>query len=243
MKNQFPKSQRWSLCLLLFALVALPLAGCTATEPEEDTAVEPMETTGTAMNTEEPGMMGGNEQATAELMNADGESVGTVHFTSENGQVHVVAALHDVEGAGMHGFHVHETGECTAPDFKSAGGHFNPADVEHACPPTTPRHAGDMGNVEVGDDGSASFDYSSADISLGGGQSSIVGKAVVLHAGEDDCTSQPSGDAGARLACGVISMDGMGMDGGMGMDEGTMDGGMGMDDDMDQGGGMANDNG
>jgi len=210
------KLQRWSLCLLLVAFVALPLAGCKASEPKQDEAMSSDEMApATEMTSEEP--MATEESAMATLFTADGTDVGTVSFSSEGGEVHVVADLHGVEGAGMHGFHIHETGECTAPDFKSAGGHFNPTGVDHACPPTEPRHAGDMGNVEVDDAGNATFDYSSSDITLGSGDHSIVGKSVVLHAGEDDCVSQPSGAAGARLACGVITAPGA-----MTMDDGSM---------------------
>jgi len=233
------KLQRWSLCLLLVAFVALPLAGCKASEPKQDEAMGSDEMApATEMTTEEP-MATSEEAATATLKTADGTDVGTVHFTSDGGEVHVVADLHGVEGAGMHGFHVHETGDCTPPDFKSAGGHFNPAGVDHACPPTMPRHAGDMGNVEVDEAGNATFEYTSGDITLAAGDHSIVGKAVVLHAGEDDCASQPSGAAGARLACGVITESGA-----MGMDDSSMgDSSMGddaMSDDAmggDEGGG------
>jgi len=209
-----PNLQRWSLCLLLTAFVALPLAGCKAPEPKADETMAADEAPATEMTTEAMA----EEAATATLLTADGTDVGTVHFTSENGEVHVVADLHGVEGAGMHGFHVHETGDCTPPDFKSAGGHFNPAGVDHACPPTMPRHAGDMGNVEVDEAGNATFEYTSGDITLAAGDHSIVGKAVVLHAGEDDCASQPSGAAGARLACGVITESGA-----MAMDHDAMD--------------------
>jgi Cu-Zn family superoxide dismutase len=219
------KVQRWTWCLLLAALVVLPLAGCAEEEPEDEmtTGMEP--TTGTPMTTEEPMAQMEEMSAMATLENATGESVGTVTFTSENGSVRVVADFQNAGAAGMHGFHVHEAGECTPPDFTTAGGHFNPEGVDHACPPTTPRHAGDMGNVELGEDGSATFEYSASDISLGTGPNSIVGKAVILHEGEDDCATQPTGDAGARLACGLIALsDPMATD--------TMEVDAGMDDEM-----------
>jgi Cu-Zn family superoxide dismutase len=162
--------------------------------------------------------------ATARLQTADGADLGTVTFTETEGGVEMVAELQGVDGAGLHGLHVHENGECSAPDFTSAGGHFNPAGTDHACPPTTPRHAGDFGNIEIAEDGSGNLTLTSDLITVAPGETSVVGRAVVLHGGEDDCTSQPSGAAGPRLACGVISLSG-----GDAMDEG-MDDDMGMEE-------------
>ena len=173
---------------------------------------EPMETTD--METTE---------ATATLQTADGTEVGTVTFTANDmGGVDVSADLHDLEGDTTHGFHIHEGTECSAPTFETAGGHFNPEGTDHACPPTTPRHAGDFGNVTLSG-GSATMDASSDLISLETGMNSIIGHAVILHGGEDDCTSQPSGAAGDRVACGIVTAGGdVMMDDPM-MDEGSTD--------------------
>lgn len=134
---------------------------------------------------------------------ADMTVSGMVTFSQEGDVVTIIA---HIEGAppGVHGFHIHEIGDCSSEDFKSAGGHFNPTDTVHGGPQDAERHAGDLGNVEIGENGSAHLELSSNLISLGDGPNAVIGRGVILHADADDLVSQPTGAAGARLACGVI---------------------------------------
>jgi Cu-Zn family superoxide dismutase len=185
---------------LPLALVALAAFACTppAEEaPEEVAAIEeemPIEP--------EPAPL----TATATLTTADGTEVGTATFTQENGQTTASFHLTGVAAPGTYGIHVHENGECTPPDFTSAGDHFNPENVAHGCPPTTPRHAGDFGNVEI-TGGTGTSEQTTDLLTVAPGATSVVGKAVLLHAMADDCSTQPSGDSGGRWACGVVELD------------------------------------
>jgi Cu-Zn family superoxide dismutase len=129
---------------------------------------------------------------------------GVVTFTKVEGGVKVVA---DIEGLskGKHGFHIHEYGDCSGLDGSTAGGHFNPDAKSHGAPNVSERHAGDMGNIEADDSGQGTLEYVDSTISLEG-KNSIIGKAMIIHANEDDLKTQPTGNAGNRLACGVIGI-------------------------------------
>ena len=141
--------------------------------------------------------------AHAELQPTEGNTVqGTVHFEEISGETHVEIKLTGLT-PGKHGFHIHETGDCTAPDASSAGGHFNPDGKSHGAPGAAEHHVGDLGNVEANAEGQVETDLHFASLPIEG-PNSIIGKAVVVHAGEDDLQGQPAGNAGARVACGVI---------------------------------------
>ena len=120
---------------------------------------------------------------------------GTVTFTPVADGVQVHAELT---------FHIHEFGDCSAADASSAGAHFNPTNQPHAGPDTAARHEGDMGNVEADASGNAKLHYVDRQISLANDAKSAIGRSVVVHAKPDDLKTQPSGDAGGRIACGVI---------------------------------------
>lgn len=144
-------------------------------------------------------------KATAVLSSASGSKVsGTVTFTSSADGVKVVA---DITGLapGKHGFHVHEFGDCSAPDAASAGGHYNPTKHQHAAPEATDRHAGDLGNLEADASGKAHLERTDKALKLSG-DGSVIGYAVIVHEKEDDLKTQPTGNAGGRVACGVIGV-------------------------------------
>jgi superoxide dismutase, Cu-Zn family len=144
-------------------------------------------------------------KAVAVLKPASGSTVeGTITFTRAGNAVAVVGKISGLT-PGKHGFHIHEFGDCSAPDAASAGSHFNPAGHPHAGPGDALRHAGDLGNVEAGADGTATLDVKDAMVMLEGTYT-ILGRGVIVHAKADDLKTQPTGDAGGRLACGVVGI-------------------------------------
>lgn len=145
-------------------------------------------------------------RARALLKPTQGNDVtGEVVFTEVDGGIEVVA---DIKGLkpGAHGFHVHEFGDCSAPDGSSAGGHFDPLKSRHGGPDSAERHVGDLGNVVAGDDGIGHYERVDKIISFNG-TNSIIGRSIIIHENEDDFKTQPSGNSGGRLACGVITLE------------------------------------
>jgi Cu-Zn family superoxide dismutase len=145
------------------------------------------------------------KKAVAVLHPTGGNSVsGIVTFTKEANGIRVVA---DIKGLtpGVHGFHIHDYGDCSSADGNSAGGHFNPMEMPHSAPTSEKRHIGDLGNITADDSGNAKLDWLDTHISFEG-HHSIIGRSVIVHASPDDLTSQPTGAAGARVACGVIGV-------------------------------------
>jgi Cu-Zn family superoxide dismutase len=105
---------------------------------------------------------------------------------------------------GTHGLHIHEKGDCSDPEGKNAGGHFNPAGMPHAGPTAMQRHAGDLGNIEITWDGTGYLDVDSDMLTVRPGPNSVVGRSVIVHEKSDDMTTQPTGNAGGRIGCGVF---------------------------------------
>ena len=146
--------------------------------------------------------------ASATLHNAAGADVGTAQLTSDdNGAVHLVVRAHDLP-AGTHGVHFHALGVCDGTTaFASAGGHYNPRDQHHGLDNPAGPHAGDLPNLEVGADGTGTLDVITGRATLRSGPATLFdsdGTALVIHAGPDDQKTDPSGNSGARIACGVV---------------------------------------
>jgi superoxide dismutase, Cu-Zn family len=143
------------------------------------------------------------ERATAVLKDADGKEVGTVTLIEVPTGVLLDADLTAVP-PGDHGFHIHAVGKCEPPDFKSAGGHFNPEEDEHGLMNEAGPHAGDLPNIHVPENGKLRVEMLNQLISLDG-LLDEDGAAIVIHEGPDDYRSDPAGNAGNRIACGVIT--------------------------------------
>jgi Cu-Zn family superoxide dismutase len=144
-------------------------------------------------------------KAVAVLHPTKGSAVeGIVTFTKSGDEMKIVA---DITGLtpGKHGFHIHEFGDCSSPDGSAAGGHFNPTNNPHAGHDMAQRHEGDMGNVEADSSGKAHLELTDS-LMMMSGEKSIIGRGVIVHEKVDDLKTQPTGNAGGRVACGVIGI-------------------------------------
>lgn len=140
--------------------------------------------------------------ASAQLEPKSGSKVtGFVSFVKVGDELRVAGLIQNLT-PGKHGLHIHDKGDCSASDAASAGAHFNPTHQHHGGPTTAEHHAGDLGNIEADTSGKAVLSLT-AKLELSG-QDSIIGKSVVVHEKEDDLKSDPAGNSGARVACGVI---------------------------------------
>ena len=180
---------------LLATAIALLAAGCGSAPPPK-TAAQQVPTLSTA------------RQAVANLASASGSLVsGKVTLVPmANGGIHLTGVIGGLAPNSAHGFHVHEKGDCSAADASSAGAHVNPFNATHGRATGSAHHAGDMDNVVANAEGIVMLDVHVSGVTLGGGAvNDIAGRALVVHAVADDYSSQPAGNAGARVACGVIT--------------------------------------
>ncbi len=145
--------------------------------------------------------------AMAVLSPTSGSSAhGVVTFVRKgDGTTLVTANLSGFKPDSLHGMHIHERGDCSARDASSAGDHFNPTGSAHGAPESAQHHAGDLGNVEANHAGQVYEIFEVPDGAFGTGEDSIIGRGLIVHAERDDFSSQPAGNAGARLACGMIT--------------------------------------
>ena len=144
------------------------------------------------------------KQAIAVLHPTEGNKTkGTVRFTEQGNSVRIVAHVEGLNPGQKHAIHVHEFGDCSTADARSAGSHYNPEKHEHGLPEKDKRHAGDLGNLQADAGGKAHLELTVNNISIAGNKNPILGRCVIVHAKPDD-GGQPVGNAGGRIACGVI---------------------------------------
>ena len=188
----------------LAIVVALVLTACSREQPEgaprqpEPTTAAPAE----KATPSEPA-----QEAAAQIAPTQGNTVtGSLALSSSPQGVHITGAIQGLKPNAEFGFHIHEKGDCSAADGSSAGGHFNPTRAQHGNPTSATHHAGDMVNIRSNAEGVAQVDTTAAGTTLHGDPTTdVMGKAIVVHEGPDDYATQPSGNSGKRVACGVIA--------------------------------------
>ncbi len=190
---------------LSLALGLTVILGACSREQPEGAPRQPDETTAAPAEKTTPAEPAAD--AVAQIAPTQGNSVsGSLALAGSPQGVRITGSLQGLGPDAEFGFHVHEKGDCTAPDASSAGGHFNPTQAEHGNPTGPAHHAGDMLNIRSDAQGTAQIDVTASGISLHGDPSTdAMGKAIVVHESPDDYTTQPSGNSGKRVACGVIA--------------------------------------
>ncbi len=180
---------------LFLTLAATALAGCSTSRLASAPTTDASPASGTPAAT-----------ATLEAK-SDSQVHGQLDFSREGSGLRVRGEVRGLSANGVHAFHIHEKGDCSAPDGSSAGGHFNPGGHAHGRTGHGEHHLGDQDNLHANAEGNARVDAFFPDVNIGeGGSNDVLGKAVIIHAGEDDYHSQPTGNAGGRLACGLIAV-------------------------------------
>lgn len=191
-------------------LTAAMIAAVTACGGEGGDAANPegADTTAAAAATDTAAPSVSANAAQAQLIDSTGKQVGTAQLTQTPQGVQIAVQVSGLP-AGSHGIHIHDVGVCNAPDFASAGPHFNPTQKKHGLENAEGPHAGDLQNLEVGENGSGSATLLNERVTLGEGVNSLFGadgSALVIHAGPDDQKTDPSGGSGDRIACGVVAI-------------------------------------
>jgi Cu-Zn family superoxide dismutase len=207
--------KKWTNLLGLFALVGVLSVSCNKKEEKKDekkdvvalntTQTKPTEQVPVEKQMDTKHSENKVKKAYSVVDPTEGfDAVGAITFTVTQDGVRIIA---DVGGLkpGKHGFHIHEHGDCSAPDGSSAGGHFNPTNKKHGGPDSEEHHVGDLGNLEANASGFAHYDKINHLIMLEG-PNSIIGKSIVIHEDADDLTTDPAGNSGKRIACGPITI-------------------------------------
>lgn len=192
---------------LLAASLAIGLAACSGQSDAVDEAATPPVDTAPVADAAPDMTLPPASHTVAILSATEGNSVtGELAFEAVDGGVAITGQVNGLPPGSEHGFHVHETGDCSAPDGSSAGGHFNPMDVDHGRVGAGAHHVGDTDNIVADDTGVATVNTRLEGATLAdGAPTDVLGRGVIVHADPDDYATQPTGNAGARLACGVIA--------------------------------------
>lgn len=187
---------------LLVIFICLFLVGCKENKKPQTNNTEVEDEIAVEVN------KGNNTPLTVQLINQDGMTIGEAVLVEDKRGVIISTEATDLP-PGLHGYHIHEHGLCETPDFETAGGHFNPDDKEHGFDHENGPHAGDLPNLNVEDDGTVKDQYINNRVTLVEGEDHSLrgtdGTTLIIHSDPDDYISQPAGDAGDRIACGVIS--------------------------------------
>jgi len=205
--------KKWLMLIPGFVLVFALVACGDKNESSETDEVDDKTTEKTDVDNASPSKVDEMDEdedqliVKVDLMDSDGDSIGTAELTDEDDGVQVKLNAKGVS-EGAHGIHFHEVGKCEVPDFESAGGHFNPADTSHGLDHKEGPHAGDLPNLNVGEDGEVDEEFLAEDVTLKSGEENSLlqegGTALIIHAEADDGKTQPSGDSGDRIVCGFI---------------------------------------
>ena len=205
--------KKWLLLIPGFVLVFVLVACGDNNETSETDGVNSNTTEKTDADNASPSKVDGLGEdkdlliVKVDLMDSSGDSIGTAELTEKDDGVQVKLNAKSVP-EGTHGIHFHEVGTCEVPDFESAGGHFNPADTSHGLDHKEGPHAGDLPNLNVGEDGEVNEEFLAEHVTLKSGEENSLlqdgGTALIIHAEADDGKTQPSGDSGKRILCGVI---------------------------------------
>jgi superoxide dismutase, Cu-Zn family len=214
-----PSRSHLGLVALAWLIAASSVGACQGSSLEEreeselmdpitDKSLDREEGEGTGIRRAEKNVFLPEVKATASLRPTEGnEARGELEFGPAEQGVQLVGSVVGLRPAGVHAIHIHEKGDCSAPDASSAGDHFNPDDEPHGRAFHGAHHVGDMDNIKANIDGEAGVERMIVGATLGdGGPNDIAGRSVVVHVSADGYTSQPSGGAGDRIACGVIEL-------------------------------------
>ena len=192
-----------TLTPFLLAASVVALSACSSSAPTKSTAPAAASPTPTA-----PAAQSTAKSATVNLASASGSLVsGKLTIVPMGNGVHLTGEIGGLSPGSTHAIHIHEKGDCSAADASSAGGHFNPSAQPHGKVGSGAHHGGDMDNLVANAEGVAQVNAHAEGVTLGGGAANdVAGKAVIVHAAADDYRTQPTGNAGGRVACGVITV-------------------------------------